>query len=282
MLRRDKHPLEAYRQTGSSLRTELNLETDLVALKFIKKSSQISDGFVRPLRDLGRKMTICMAMAEARRKGTHWAITADDNPCTPASALHGWVTVPMWALVRSQVQNRWQKDALSMVRGSNKRYRLGGLAAQYPFNRILGHRGVLVAPLSDTSFVPDTVVVYAEPEQMTHIAQSLSFEGKHVPQAVLTGFAESCFAAGLIPSRSRKPVLVLLGTGDRALGRAKSSEVAMGMPGSMVFCLKENLYKSGGEHNHKHLLEHPGSLNELDESMLPGWTSVRQLIQKGS
>ena len=52
---------------------------------------------------------------------------------------------------------------------------------------------------------------------MTHVAHSLSYEGKYPPKAVLAGFGDSCYEGALIPMKSNKPVFVLLGMGDRAL-----------------------------------------------------------------
>ena len=275
-----KHLIEDYQSIAQTLKERLVLETGIVALKFIKKKTEIPEGFSRPLKDRGRKMTICMAMAEARYEGAKLAVCADDNPCTPVSVVHGWVKIPMWSLIKSQVENMWQKNALSMMRGHNSRFKLGGFAAQYPFSRILGHRGVLVSPLSDTPFVPDTVVIYGYPEQMTHIAHALGYEGRYVPRAVLTGFAESCYAAGLIPMKSKKPTFVLLGMGERSVGRAKKYEAAIGMPGWMTFIIDRDLFKAGGEHNLKTNLENPISPDQVDESLLPGWANVRNLIQR--
>ena len=280
MIFRRKYCLEDYHEVGESLRKKLDLETEIVSVKFIKNQSEIPDGFVRPVQDMGRKMTICLSFAEARREGKKMAITAQDTPCTPGAVVQGWTNVSLWAFIKSQVDNKWQKNALSMIRGNNKRYKLGGLRAQYPFNKILGHRGVIVSPLPDTPFIPDTVIIFGYPEQITHVAHSLSYEGKYVPKAIITGFGESCLAAGLIPLKSKKPVFALLGMGDRALRFVNKYEVAMGMPGSMVFYVNENLYKTGGEHNLKHYLENPEPLEQLDESMLPGWTNVRKLIDK--
>jgi uncharacterized protein (DUF169 family) len=219
-----------------------------------------------------------MAMAEARREGKNVAITADDNPCAPISVAQGWVKVPMIATIRSQTVNKWQKNLLSVIRVNNQRYRLGGVMAQWPFSRLLGHRGFIVSPLSGTPFIPDTVVIYGYPEQLTHVSHSLSWEGKHVPRAVMTGFGDSCWGAGLFPLKSKNPVFVLLGMGDRAMARAKKYEVAVGMPGSLVFYLDDNLFKSGGEHNLKHYLENPPA--EIHEDILPGWRAVRNLIKE--
>jgi uncharacterized protein (DUF169 family) len=271
--RPQKYSISDYQAIAQSLMNRLELETDIAAMKFIRDPSEISDKFIRPLKDLNKKMTICMAIAEARRDGKNIAITPDDNPCTPSSVIHGWVKgVSILTLLKSQEKNEWVKNKLAMLRGTLARYKLGGLTAHYPLNKFLGHKGVLVAPLSKTPFIPDTAILFGYPEQITHVAHSLSFEGNHVPRAILAGHGESCYAAGLIPKKSKKPNFVLLGMGDRALRNVQKYEVAIGMPANLCFYTDLYLYKSGGPHNLKHYLDNPVLIP--NESLLPGWTNV--------
>jgi uncharacterized protein (DUF169 family) len=275
-----KYTIKDYQDVGKRLKERLDLETEVVAIKFIKNVSEIPDGFLRPLKDTGKKMTLCMAMTAARREGKNVSITVDDNPCIPVSVAQGWSWVSPIALILSQVENKWQKNALGMIRVNNARLRIGGIMAQLPFSQLLGHKGFLVSPLSGTPFIPDTVVIYGYPEQLTHVAQSLSWEGKYVPRGVETGFGDSCWAAGFMPMKSKKPVFTLLGMGDRGVARAKKYEAAIGIPGKLVFYLNGNLFKAGGEHNLKHYIENPPV--KIDENMLPGWQNVRKLLDKNN
>jgi uncharacterized protein (DUF169 family) len=279
--RKKNYSIIDYQNIAKSLMKRLELETDLVAMKFIKKSDDIPDNFLQPVKDLNKKMTICMAMAESRRKGKFVAITADDTPCTPGAVVHGWTKgVSPIALLKSQEDNEWVKDKMSMHRGMLRRYGLGGLWAHYPFNKFMGHKGVLVAPLSKTPFIPETCLIYGYPEQIMHVSHSLSFEGIYTPRAVLAGHAESCYAGALIPKKSGKPNFVLLGMGDRALQCVEKYEVAMGMPASLTFYTDKYLFKSGGDHNLKHYLNNPPDMNNINEGLLPGWTNVRKLMDK--
>jgi uncharacterized protein (DUF169 family) len=279
--RKKNYSINDYQNVAKSLIDRLELETDLVAVKFIKNKEDIPDNFIRPVRDLEKKMTICMALAEARKNGKFMSVTADDTPCTPGAVAHGWTNgVTPLALMKSQQDNEWVKDKMSMHRGMLRRYKLGGLRAHYPFNKFLGHKGVMAAPLSQTPFIPETCLIYGYPEQIMHVSHSLSFEGIYVPRAVLAGHAESCYAGALIPKKSGKPNFVLLGMGDRALQCVKKYEVAMGMPAPLTFYTDKYLFKSGGDHNLKHYLDHPPDLDNINEGLLPGWTNVRNLMNK--
>jgi uncharacterized protein (DUF169 family) len=268
---------EDYRNIGKKLKERLELETELIAVKFIKNVSQIPGDFIRPLNDTGKKMTLCMAMAAARYENNNVAITADDNPCTPVSIAQGWAKAPMLPLLKSQVDNKWNKDILSVIRLNNSRYRLGGWGAQWPLSRFIGHKGFMVSPLSLTPFVPDTVVIYGDPLQMLHISHAFSFEGKYVPRGVAAGFGESCWAAGLFPLKSKKPVFALAGFGERVFSRVKNHEMVMGMPGRLAFYVDEHLFTAGGEHNLLKMLKNPPA--EADENIFPGWQDVRNIMK---
>jgi uncharacterized protein (DUF169 family) len=273
-----KHTIEDFQKIGKKLKERLELETEIISIKFIKKVSQIPDGFLRPFNDTGNKMTLCMAMAAARYENKKVAITADDNPCTPVSIAQGWAKAPMLPLLKSQVVNKWNKDILSVIRLNNSRYRLGGLGAQWPLSRFIGHKGFMVSPLSQTPFVPDTVVLYGYPLQITHVAQAFSVEGKYVPRGVAAGFGESCWAAGLFPLKSKNPVFILGGFGERVFAQVKNYEVAMGMPGVMAFYVDEYLYTAGGgEHNLLKMLQNPP--REVSENVFPGWHDVRNIMK---
>jgi hypothetical protein len=118
------YKVDDYRDIARRLKERLELETDMVAIRFIKDVSEIPEGFVRPLRDTGKKMTLCMAIGSARREGIKYAMTAYDNPCV-INAAQGWTKTPLRTLVKSQVDNHWQKDFLSMLRVNTQRLRMG-------------------------------------------------------------------------------------------------------------------------------------------------------------
>lgn len=135
----------------------------------------------------------------------------------------------------------------------------------------------MVAPLSKTPFVPDTVVIYGYPLQLLHISHAFSFEGKYVPRGVAAGFGESCWAAGLFPLKSRKPVFALAGFGERVFSRVKNYEMVLGMPARLAFYVDEYLFTAGGEHNLLKMLKN--SPGEADEKIFPGWQDVRAIMK---
>jgi hypothetical protein len=151
----------------------------------------------------------------------------------------------------------------------------------WPLNNIfLRHRGFMTAPLSETPFIPDTVVIYCVPGQMVFIANAFCYESKYIPRSVHTGFGESCFAAALFPLKLKKPIAVNLGAGDRAFARVKQYEEAIGMPASLAFYLDKYLYQPGVKNNGFNLAEvikNPPAV--VDEDTLPGWRDIKNIMK---
>jgi hypothetical protein len=181
------------------------------------------------------------------------------------------------------VTNDWNKNTLSVLRRFLS-YNALGLNVQkalWPLNKLfLRHRGFMTAPLSETSFIPDTLVIYCIPGQMVFIANAFCYESKYIPRSVHTGFGESCFAAALFPLKLKRPVAVNLGAGDRAFGRIKINEVAIGMPASLGFYLDEYLYKPGIKNSGFNLAEvinNPPAV--VDEDTLPGWRDIKNMME---
>jgi hypothetical protein len=189
----------------------------------------------------------------------------------------------MYRFIKSQVTNDWNKNTMSVLRRFASYNRLG-LKVQmgmWPLNKLfLRHRGFMTAPLSETPFIPDTVVIYCIPGQMVFIANAFCYESKYIPRSTHTGFGESCFAAALLPLTLKKPVAVNLGAGDRAFGRIKMNEEAIGMPASLSFYLDKYLYKPGVKNkgfNLAEVINNPPAV--VDEDTLPGWRDIKNIMK---
>lgn len=278
-----KYQIEDYREIGKKLKERLELETEIVAVKFVKNISEFQEGFIRPLRDIGKPMTLCMALAASRYEKKKMAMSAEDNACTPVTFAHGWAKVSMYRFIKSQVINDWNKNSVSVLRRflSYRALGLNVVKAMWPLNKwFLRHRGFMTAPLSETPFIPDTVVIYCIPGQMVFIANAFCYESKHIPIATHTGFGESCFSASLLPLKLKRPVAVNLGAGDRSFARVKKNEEAIGLPAYLVFHLDEYLHRPGAKNSGttiSELIKNPPAV--VDEDTLPGWRDIKNMMK---
>lgn len=237
--------IEEIREIGQDLYDKLRLLTYPIAIKFIKDYSEIPEKAQRPSK-MGQDITLCQSFTMARRWGAHVAMTYEDNACVTSSLVHQWKKVPVKDIIESQVISGYHKDAKAELLVQSQ---YSDLSKKENYLKIKDHVGFIVSPLTRTIVRPDVVLIYGDPAQITHIVQSLSYEGKYLVNSAFIGFGESCLKGVLLPFISQKPEVVLPGTGDRTIALTKEEEMAIGIPAEIMAYVNENLFKSGQSFN---------------------------------
>jgi uncharacterized protein (DUF169 family) len=269
--------IEEYRTTGKELYDALRLSTFPVAVKYFRDPSDIPAGFIRPTQ-FRQKWSLCQAITYARRGGARVAMTADDNFCVPASYGQGWLPgLTFDDLIESQRLNKW-RGSLEAEKKVQAAFAAEVVKSE-GYAKIAGTIGFLLCPLADTPYVPDSILLYGSPGQLTHIIQALSYEGKHIVQSTFIGFAESCMKGILFPHVTGKPQYVAPGMGDQTLSGTNENEVAIGIPGDLLFYIKEQLFRTGGGTN-KGLAIPTLLARQLREKKTPGWVYLKKKIDE--
>jgi uncharacterized protein (DUF169 family) len=238
--------LNDFQKAGQTLYDRLHLSSMPVAIKYIKDVSEISadQKIMRPSA-LGEEWSLCQGFTYARRWGWNVAMTGDDNFCVPSTASHGWEDISEEDRVESQVRQGWHRDQEAEMRLQSFTRGLFGEDA----DKRKGYKGFVVSPLPRSIVIPDTALIYGNGEQITHIIQALVYDGRNFPTSSFWGFGESCLKGGLIPFLTQVPQIVIPGTGDRTFSGVFDYEIAIGLPGSLIFEVNENLFKTGGRLN---------------------------------
>lgn len=267
--------LEEFQKAGQEIYDKLHLSTYPIGIKYFKDVKEIPDNVTRPSA-LGKKMSLCQTFTMARRFGTSYAITAEDNFCTPSSVGHGWVPITMEEFVESQVRQGWHKDVEAEKRRAEKIY-----MKNYKNIIELGYRGLIVTPLNNPLIIPDTVLIYGNGTQITHVIHALCYEHKkeYSIQSSFEGFGESCGKGGFMPFITRKTQIVLPGAGDRAFAGIHDDEIGIGMTSSYIFYVLENIFKTGGKQGLGFPLKQMIPLG-LTEKVTPGFQYMREVIDK--
>jgi uncharacterized protein (DUF169 family) len=269
--------VENYRITGKEVYDVLRLNTFPVAVKYIKALPDIPTGFIRPTQ-FRQKWSLCQGITYARRGGARIAMTAEDNFCIPASYGQGWLPgISFDDLIESQRLNKW-RGSLEAEKKVQAAF-AAEIVSDGGYNKIEGNIGFLLSPLAESPYIPDSILFYGSPGQMTHIIQALSYEGKYIVKSVFIGFAESCMKGILFPHVTGKPQYVSPGMGDQTLSGTSESEVAIGIPGDLLFYMKEHLFMTGGETN-KGMPIRTLLAGQLSEKMTPGWAYLRKKIDE--
>ena len=269
--------IEQYQQIGREIWNDLRLATYPVAIKYIKDESEIPNDFVQPSK-VGESWTLCQAITYARRNQTCSVMTKEDNFCVPSSWGQGWLKLPWEEFVQSQILNQWHKDYESEIRCQMASG--ADWASEENLKRVAEHCGFLVAPLTSAPFIPDSILLYCNPGQATHIIHALSYEGNHVVTSSFTGFGESCIKGALKPFLTGTPEVILPGTGDQVVSGTHAHEMAVAVPGQLLFTIKKNIFQTGGEKNIGYPLQAPRT--KIDNSFLPGWVYLKEKMEESA
>jgi uncharacterized protein (DUF169 family) len=264
-----------YQEAGCRLIEKLRLYTDPVAIKYIRDISEIPLQARRPSAK-GQKWALCQAFTYARRHRMHVGMTSDDNFCIPSTVGHRWEDVPNEDLIESQVRQGWHKDR----EAEEKRFAFAmNLIGEANYERMAEFKGFVCSPLADALVIPDSILIYGDGVQITHIIQALTYEYKYPVTSSFEGFGESCHKGSLMPFLTGKPQVVIPGMGDRAFSGTTENEIAIGIPGHLVFYVLDNLFKSGGRLN----IGQPVRTvlpNNITERMTPGYSFMYDKIQE--
>ena len=258
--------LEEYRKAGKDLYNRLHLSTYPIAIKYIKDMGEVPEGVMQPSA-FGQKMSLCQAFTQSRRWGGSLVMTSEDNFCTPATAFHGWERISAEELIESQVRQGWHRD----IEAETRRIE-GGM------NILKTHEGkycgFISSPLPETVVIPDTVLIYCDGVQLTHLIHAVSYEYKYVPVSSFEGYGESCIKGGYAPFVTQTPQIVIPGAGDRSFAGIMDHELAMGLPEFLLFYVLDNLFKSGGEMNIGYPMRFLMPMN-ITEDITPGFKFLR-------
>jgi uncharacterized protein (DUF169 family) len=190
------------------------------AVKMIKDTSDIPEGTLRPLRDLGVHMDLCQGFAITRWEGKHVAMLKEDMWCFEPVVGFGLAEPPEQFL---EGENRF--PASIMNRDAARHW------AQNTLPRLdTGvYKGILSAPLNMCNFEPDLFVVYCDPEQLTHLLITQNaIDGKDVV-CPMAGHA-ACVYTVVPVLQNRRPVVAAPCRGDRRNAMAQNNEIIFAGP----------------------------------------------------
>ena len=271
--------LEGFREAGNALYHKLHLPTYPVAITYIKTEDEIPEKAVRPSAG-GQKWSLCQAFTYARRWGWHVAMTADDNFCIPASAMHQWVGVSAEDFIESQVQQGWHKDR----EAEKNRYEFSqglfrGPEGEARLKKLKEYNGCVCSPLAKTLLAPDSILVFGDGSHITHIIHAICYDYTFPVVSSFEGFGETCAKGGLVPFITGRAQVVIPGMGDRAFSGVFDHELAVGLPASLLPVVQENLFKTGGRLNMGQPVKTMLPM-ELTESLTPGFAYLRKKLDE--
>jgi uncharacterized protein (DUF169 family) len=243
-----KYSIGDFQKAGEEFYDKLRFLTFPLAIKYIKNESEIPDevGIIRPSK-INQKFSLCQAFTMSRRWGRTVVMTFADNHCITSSFVHGWEYMPSREILKSQILSKYHSGPSAEL---SVQLQFGKYLNKDSLEKIKGNIGFIVSPLNKTLIIPDVILCYGDPAQMTHIIHALTYEGRNlVKDQFFIGYGESCIKGVLIPYISNQTQVILPGTGDRMLSMTMENEMAIGIPANKIFYILKNLFKSGAKFN---------------------------------
>lgn len=213
----------------------LRLKTFPVGLKLVEDLSEISSN---PwIRRPTEKLSLCQLITIVRTFDWTVAATADDLVTVGCASVVGLAELPPFVTegdMRSIVWLEKKEDAACCE----------AVIQRIPFGR---YKAVLLAPTAYDPFVPDMVLLYANPGQMSLLINAIQFD--HFERLVFYSVGETscsdvigrCFV-------DRVPALSIPCYGERRFGHAADDELAIGLPVEQcgrILANLEKLFKRG-------------------------------------
>jgi len=213
--------LKTYHHIGKKIEEYIRPSTFPLAVKVIKKDSDIQSTFKRPSVDLKLKNFVCQNFKISRSYGWTMEIRDEDINCLLARAIYGWEPVTeetaKWMNLFSI--GLYAKDAMTSEKLEKHLYH---------FDEEV--KGLVISPLTKTRVVPDAVLIYCLPAQAMRFIQSYLYIEGGVLEFSSAGRIGSCHEGVVKTIVTNQPQIVMLGNGDRIWGGAQDSEVMFSCP----------------------------------------------------
>jgi len=221
----------------------LRLKTLPVGVKFLKHPEDLPEKARRPSLLLNKKITICQAMTMARIYGWQMGITREDVICVLASLAFGFTSAddPRKEMAESFFESMYKSDMVKTVKEVD----------QMCFLDRNEYQALLISPLQKISIVPDTIVLYGNPGQMSRILQAATFDREEKIQGLFGGKVE-CPEYLIRPFKTGEPRIIIPGPGDRIFSMTGDDEMIFAMSCSFldrfILGLRESGKKAGARY----------------------------------
>ena len=204
---------------GEELERRLQLRTSPIAVKLIKSEDEIPEGALRPMRDLGYHLALCQGFAMSRRNKKTMAMLKEDHWCYMPVIAFGLAEAPDFFLEG----NTFYKFSVGDLDAAR------GLAKNLPSLESGKYIGVVSAPLRNTDFEHDLVVIYCNTSQLRCLLAAVKYkDGCLVTSTLDPGGA--CFQCTIPAIKTGECQVTVPCGGDRANALAQDDEMIFTVP----------------------------------------------------
>lgn len=207
--------LGEFNKYGEELEQYLLLRSSPIAVKMLEKESDIPEGAVRPRKDRGQHLAQCQAFALSRREGTTVAMLKEDHWCPTAPMAYGMVDQPESIAKMTHPYDRFEREK---------------------------YVGIVTAPLKKANFMPDVVIIYANPAQLRGLLLTLPVSD--VPSVSGHFFPPSCGWAVVDPMKTKQFYVVVPDPGEYQRALTEEGDMMFSIPQEKMPTLMANVRKN--------------------------------------
>ena len=209
--------IDEFNQYGEEIERLMLLRTSPLAIKMLKKESDIPEGAIRPKTDSGRHLAQCQAFSMSRRKGLSVAMLKEDNWC--------WGPLIAYGLVDPSIAKGFAE--------------LKDVVPKIPAIEYGKYVGVVSAPLKTANYLPDAVLIYSNNAQLDNMLWALSFGGEGLINSPIYPITSCAFS--VVPALSGQYCITLPDPGELGRAQAGEDEIIFSLPPDKVQVLAAQL-----------------------------------------
>ena len=176
--------LSALHGYAEEFEKKLRLKTFPIAVKLLEKEEDIPEGAIRPKRDLGQHIALCVALTRSRREGITIAMLKEDMWCFDPVIGLGLAEPPEYFL---EGYNRFPESAMTLEAGRT-------WAGAFPRLEYGKYIGIVSAPLKIVNFEPDLVIIYCDSAQLTQLLMAANCTDGRDVTGRLSGLSACVYA----------------------------------------------------------------------------------------
>ena len=243
-----REPMEMEEQDKARfVYNNMRLKTFPVAVKFLRKTTDLPAKARRPSLFLNKKITICQAMTMARNYGWQMGLTKDDIICVLAALAFGFTTSEDAGadMTASFFESRYNDTLENTAREVD----------QMCFLNSGEYEALFLSPLHKTPFTPDTVVFYGNPAQVSRMVQAATYKWAEKIQGLFGGKVE-CPEYLIRPFQTGEPRVIVPGPGDRIFSMTGDDEMIFAIPHDFLDSLITGLKEAGSKAGARYPITH--------------------------
>ena len=215
--------IDKFKAYGKELEEVLLLRTAPLAIKFLEKEEDIPKDAIRPKKDRGEHLALCQAFALSRRRKETIAMFAEDHWCWAPLLGFGLVEPHDFFMSGNAVFPFMVKDLEKAKKISEK----------FPRIEKGKYAGLVSAPLSNTSFEPDLVLIYSNTTQLRTILLSVKYTEGELVRSEFDPI-DSCVYSIVPVLKNREYRITLPDPGEYERALAGEDEIIFSLPREKV------------------------------------------------